>query len=47
MENLEQALDAADLVAREALAGGIPSVLIGDLGSSARVRTDAKAPESA
>jgi endonuclease/exonuclease/phosphatase family metal-dependent hydrolase len=31
VENLEQALDAADLVAREVLGRGIPGVLIGDL----------------
>jgi endonuclease/exonuclease/phosphatase family metal-dependent hydrolase len=31
VENLEQALDAADLVSREVLARGIPAVLIGDL----------------
>jgi endonuclease/exonuclease/phosphatase family metal-dependent hydrolase len=35
VENLEQALDAADLVAREALARGIPAVLIGDLNAPA------------
>jgi endonuclease/exonuclease/phosphatase family metal-dependent hydrolase len=34
-ENLEQALDAADLVAREALARGTPAVLIGDLNAPA------------
>jgi len=31
VENLEQALDAADLIAREVLARGIPAVLVGDL----------------
>src|SRR5262249_18030974 len=31
VENLEQALDAVDLVSREVLARGIPGVLIGDL----------------
>jgi endonuclease/exonuclease/phosphatase family metal-dependent hydrolase len=31
VENLEQALDAADLIAREVLAHGIPAVLVGDL----------------
>jgi endonuclease/exonuclease/phosphatase family metal-dependent hydrolase len=35
VENLEQALDAADLVAREALARGIPAVLTGDLNARA------------
>jgi endonuclease/exonuclease/phosphatase family metal-dependent hydrolase len=31
VENLEQALDAADLISREVLARGIPAVLVGDL----------------
>ena len=35
VENLEQALDAADLVSRELLARGIPAVLIGDLNAPA------------
>jgi endonuclease/exonuclease/phosphatase family metal-dependent hydrolase len=35
IENLEQALDAADLVSREALARGIPAVLVGDLNAPA------------
>ena len=35
VENLEQALDAADLVSREVLARGIPAVLIGDLNAPA------------
>ena len=35
VENLEQALDAADLLARETLARGIPAVLVGDLNASA------------
>jgi hypothetical protein len=35
VENLEQALDGADLVAREALARGIPAVLTGDLNARA------------
>jgi endonuclease/exonuclease/phosphatase family metal-dependent hydrolase len=35
VENLEQALDAADLVAREVLARGIPAVLTGDLNARA------------
>jgi endonuclease/exonuclease/phosphatase family metal-dependent hydrolase len=35
VENLEQALDAADLVSREALARGIPAVLVGDLNAPA------------
>jgi endonuclease/exonuclease/phosphatase family metal-dependent hydrolase len=35
VENLEQALDATDLVSREALARGIPAVLVGDLNAPA------------
>jgi endonuclease/exonuclease/phosphatase family metal-dependent hydrolase len=35
VENLEQALDAADLVSREVLARGIPAVLVGDLNAPA------------
>jgi endonuclease/exonuclease/phosphatase family metal-dependent hydrolase len=35
VENLEQALDAADLLSREALARGIPAVLVGDLNAPA------------
>jgi endonuclease/exonuclease/phosphatase family metal-dependent hydrolase len=31
VENLEQALDATDLIAREVLARGVPTVLVGDL----------------
>jgi endonuclease/exonuclease/phosphatase family metal-dependent hydrolase len=31
VENLEQALDATDLIAREVLARGVPAVLVGDL----------------
>lgn len=31
VENLEQALDAVDLISREVLARGIPAVLVGDL----------------
>jgi hypothetical protein len=35
VENLEQALDAADFVSREVLARGIPAVLVGDLNAGA------------
>src|SRR5262249_38279421 len=35
VENLEQALDALDLVSREVLARGIPAVLVGDLNAPA------------
>lgn len=35
VENLEQALDALELVAREALARGVPAVLVGDLNAEA------------